>query len=527
MMCGTAEIAGYSLCLGVDVLKELYQAQPVLKTLIYSMSRLIRGGFFRSNTDMVAANRLSLNIYPLGELLDMYHTHQASLKHDKIYALLAMCSDDVRKAGIMPNYDMPFEELLQTVCKYILGEQVVVRTWPKAALSIVKGKGTIVGYISRATLPTITDEKQDVTLICVVAPEHKRAVRGITASWSPQASAHPVHEGDLVCHLEGTSKLSIIRPCENQFLVIAIAVTPPKVFTIRPWSSSRSRRDTIWSDVLCLVETVHVDLILVWDWMWENDTQQNVDEHHMIPWMWEDSKEQQVEEHHIPLDNHKLQESLQAEKGCYEMGVRAAMRMIVRDELRAARKKVLARLLDCNKVIHVTEDLLLEIIKNKLLPSDFLEVVFDQRPRESILAATSESVLVAAASFRRGDIPMSIFLEHLGDSIHITETVWLAVLSNGILGHALASEILKAQERIRVPITEAMVVAAVGNYDEYTSLLEILFEQNEMRGIDNRALITEAVKAAKEKPKDADLDWEQRSQEILRFLSEKQAEYTT
>ncbi|PQE23015.1 hypothetical protein CJF32_00004414 [Rutstroemia sp. NJR-2017a WRK4] len=504
MVCGTSEIPGYSLCLGIDALGDIYKAQPLMKTLIYSVGRLIRGGFFRSNTDMVATNRLSLSIYPLGKLLDMYHTHQASLDHDKIYALLAMCSDwdDVRKAGIIPSYDIPWEHLMQNVCKYILGEKVVVRTWPGAALSILKSKGTIIGYITKVKQITVTDEEQDVILRLVVPSRSKTALRYIKAFWRPQASAHPVRRGDLVCQWEGSSKLAIIRTCENHFSVIAIAVTPPNAF----------QRGHGWSDVLLrLAGTVPVDLVLVWDWMRESDPQQN------------------VKEHHVPLNNHEIQEYLQGEKTCYETGVRAAIELILGDE-HIESSDILTSLLKFNQGIHITEDLLTGIMENRWHSDRLLGVVFDQRPKESILAATSESILVAAAksvsssSYHFG--PMFDFLKYLGGDLHFTETVWLTVLSNIDGAYWLADSIVRAQGRIREPITEAMVLAAARSRAEPIELLDFLFKQNEKAGNDSRGLITEAVlKTAEENRGCPRRSEELYSVMVPKFLLEIQAEY--
>ncbi|PQE20360.1 hypothetical protein CJF30_00001673 [Rutstroemia sp. NJR-2017a BBW] len=509
MVCGASEIAGYSLCLGIDALEDLYEAQPVMKTLICSVGRLIRGGFFRSNTDMVAVNHSSLSIYPLVKLLDMYHTHQASLDNDKIYALLAMCSDsdDVRKAGIVPSYDIPWEHLMQNVCKYILGEKVVVRTWPGAALSILKSKGIIIGYITKVEPTTVTDEEQEVVLNIVPPTQGKDVPRQIEAPWRPQVSAHPVHQGDLACQWEGCSNIAIIRPCENHFSVIAIAVTPPHAF-------ERLQHYT-WSDVaLDLAGTVPVDLVLVWDWMWDSDPQQN------------------VEEHHVPPNNHEIQEYLQGEKKCYEIGVRAAIRMIV-GCWRTPSHDILASLLKFNQGIHITEDLLKEILSNPSLSPHFLGVVFDQRPKESILAETSELILVSAARFTTGRLhyfePMMVFLRYLGRDLHFTETVWLAVLSNISGAYWLACSIVRAQGRIREPITEAMVLAAARNSEEPIKLLDILFEQNMKAGNDSRGLITEAVlKAAKDNPGplfSVIPEAEPYSVTVPKFLLKKQAEY--
>ncbi|KAM3086079.1 hypothetical protein ACMFMG_000216 [Clarireedia jacksonii] len=490
IMCGTAEIAGYSLCLGIDSLKDLYEAQPAIKTLVYSVGHLIRGGFFRSNTDMVAAGRSSLNIRPLGELLDMYHAHQATLSHDKIYALLAMCSDDVSKAGIMPNYDMPWEKLLQTVLKYILSEQAVVQVWPETTLSIIKGKGTIIGYIHEVHPATITNEKQEATLAIAVASEYKKTC------WSIQPSAHPVHIGDIVCLFQGSSKLSIIRACENHFVVIAIASTPPEVCR-SPENISTMHRSLFpikhrfdegrkWSDVLRLIESAPVDFVLVWDWIWDNDPQQN------------------MEEHHLPPNNHEIQESLHAVKECYETGVRAAIRTIIRyfdPEVRYWMNRrmnhpmntTFERLIKCNTDFYITKDLFLEVMSSGWARR-FLDIVFDQEPEENILAATSESVLVGATR-RCVWESLTPFLKHFGEDIHITEAVWLAVLSNRTHDyHQLIDQLLRVHKRIRIeaPITKAMLAAAA-EVNHLEKLLEILFYQKLRNRNKNRVPFTEAM----------------------------------
>ena len=48
--------------------------------------------------------RVFLNIRPLGELIDMYYTHEATEYHDKVYALLSMSSDNLTAASLSPDY---------------------------------------------------------------------------------------------------------------------------------------------------------------------------------------------------------------------------------------------------------------------------------------------------------------------------------------------------------------------------------------------------------------------------------------
>ena len=44
-----------------------------------------------------------LNIRPLSQLLDMYHSQEASEKHDKIYALFGMRSDKLDFLELNPD----------------------------------------------------------------------------------------------------------------------------------------------------------------------------------------------------------------------------------------------------------------------------------------------------------------------------------------------------------------------------------------------------------------------------------------
>ncbi len=89
------EIDGYAFCLGVDSLKGSYEARTDLPSLIRSVTYLIRGAIFRPNYKISRSGRVSQDICPLGELIDMYHTREATKRQNKAYALLSMSSDDL------------------------------------------------------------------------------------------------------------------------------------------------------------------------------------------------------------------------------------------------------------------------------------------------------------------------------------------------------------------------------------------------------------------------------------------------
>src|SRR4051812_26581718 len=109
-------------------LKVLYEARADLQRLIRSVTYLIRGAIFRPNYVISRSGRVTQDICSLGELIDMYHSHEATRRHDKVYALLGMSSDDLSKANMLPNYGVSWEELLQRLTKFLLCERISVET---------------------------------------------------------------------------------------------------------------------------------------------------------------------------------------------------------------------------------------------------------------------------------------------------------------------------------------------------------------------------------------------------------------
>jgi hypothetical protein len=61
---------------------------------------LIRGAIFRPQELDWIANKVGL----LSELIEMYHTHEATKRYDKVYALLGMISDNFSDMNLSPDY---------------------------------------------------------------------------------------------------------------------------------------------------------------------------------------------------------------------------------------------------------------------------------------------------------------------------------------------------------------------------------------------------------------------------------------
>jgi hypothetical protein len=257
VMCGSTEIDGYAFCLGLELFKGFYEDYPELQGPIHSVTYLIRGAIFRPKYATSTSGRVSLDICPLGELMDMYHTHKATKRHDKVYALLGMSSDDLSKASLSPNYEVPWKQLLQRLVKFLLCEQVSVETWDDREMAVIKSKGGVIGQVS--SVERNGDDRQNVHIVFKNTPEHLGHNKEWNTPWTLQATAKSVQEGDLVCHLQGASKPTIIRPYKDYFAIIMIAATPPEAIRtdsgcIRSPEPPQSIRD------------FPHDFLLLWNW---------------------------------------------------------------------------------------------------------------------------------------------------------------------------------------------------------------------------------------------------------------------
>jgi ankyrin repeat protein len=226
-----------------------------LQALICSITYLIRGAIFRPKYATSGSGMDSLDICPLGELIDMYHTHKASMPHDKVYALLGMSSVDGSRASLLPNYGVPWQELLQRLVKFLL---VSVETGPKKEMAVIRSKGHVLAQVSSVKSDITRDSRQSVDIIFKNTLERPGHAGKYDAHWTLKISAKQVREGDIVCLLQGAPKPVIVRPCKDYFAVIKIAAFPEKKLT--------ESGEIEWLKLLPLITVFPRDFLLVCDW---------------------------------------------------------------------------------------------------------------------------------------------------------------------------------------------------------------------------------------------------------------------
>jgi hypothetical protein len=226
-MCGSKKIDEHVFCLGVDVLEDVFKARPDLHGLICSINFLIREATFRPAYSMSSSGRPSLDTCSLAELLDMYHAHEATKRHDKVYALLGMSSDDLTDVNLLPNYSDPWDELLQRLTNYLLGEELSVEVCGDKEIAAIRHQVYILGRVSSVLRNTASNDIQKVDITLKNTPDGPKHWR--TERWTLRPSAKFIRQRDVICILQGASTPMIIRFCEDHFTIIRVAAVPLEI----------------------------------------------------------------------------------------------------------------------------------------------------------------------------------------------------------------------------------------------------------------------------------------------------------
>ena len=251
------EIDGYAFCSGLSALQLSYETCPDLQSLIPPIVYLIRGAVFRprhKRDETGPAGRFPLDIRPLGELVDMYHTRKATVPLDKVYALLGMSSDDPSAAELSPNYETSWEEVFRKLVKFSLSDQMSVDTWDDKEVAVIKGKGCVLGKVSSVERDITRNDRQSVGISWM---SHFGAKGERSSHFTFPASAKSIQVGDAICFLQGASKPSIIRLCIGYSAIIMITV--PLRENLQPVGIK-------WLELVRSITTFPNDIILVWDW---------------------------------------------------------------------------------------------------------------------------------------------------------------------------------------------------------------------------------------------------------------------
>jgi hypothetical protein len=216
---------------------------------------LVRGAIFRPQRVSRASNAVCF----LSELIDMYHTHEVTLHSDKVYALLGISSDEFRNTGLAPDYSVPWKDLFETLIRHLLCKELSVEALPNEDSATIRGEGYILGSISTEAEVTING-RLDVFVAWRGTWDTAMIIKVWHSRWYLQPSAKQIMKEDVVCLFQGASKPTITRFCEDHWIIIIIAATPPRTIHAKG-------EDVAWSRYLQNIDQLRIrELRCNWNW---------------------------------------------------------------------------------------------------------------------------------------------------------------------------------------------------------------------------------------------------------------------
>ncbi|KAK3955167.1 ankyrin repeat-containing domain protein [Pseudoneurospora amorphoporcata] len=270
--CGSAEVDGFAFCSGLNALNVSNELPAGLRARILSVTYLIRDAIFRPKYTTSQSDNFSLDIRPLGELIEMYHTREATDRRDKVYALLGMSSDNPTAAGLFADYKISWKQLFNKLIHFFLSELVSVDLSDDKEIAAIEGKGCILGEVSSVKRNATWEDRQDVTITWRNAPSYICVKEAWVPCWTLPTTVKSIQKGDVVCLLQGATRPTILRPYNDHWAVIMIAVSPAG-------DPQATTRDIKWSELLQSITVFPHNFLLIWDWDINPDRQQDKNNH--------------------------------------------------------------------------------------------------------------------------------------------------------------------------------------------------------------------------------------------------------
>ncbi|KAK4446763.1 heterokaryon incompatibility protein-domain-containing protein [Podospora aff. communis PSN243] len=228
MKCGHAEIDGVAFCSGLDSLGVSSDIDSSLKATIRTATHLIRAAPWRSrNLASVSAERFSLDIGPLAELVDMYRNRKATDCRDKIFALLGMSNDNWqgKNARIVADYRSSWDAICEQFFQSLYSREISTHPWRTRGITAIHGRAQILGQLAFDEGEIPQGETLQEVEVRFCGSRSRKA--GEKQKWRLQMGANPVRPGDVVCLLQGASRFTIIRPAGVDWIIFRAAVGPP------------------------------------------------------------------------------------------------------------------------------------------------------------------------------------------------------------------------------------------------------------------------------------------------------------
>ncbi|KAK4665478.1 hypothetical protein QC763_402140 [Podospora pseudopauciseta] len=442
VMCGSVQIDGHAFCQGLAGMDHLLPVD--LHPIIHPVVQLIRGAPYRPKYQLH-----SRGVFSMGELLDMYRSCRATLQHDKIYALLGLSLDGLDAPALQPDYSLPWHEVFQRATAHIFGASCTVKTWPESHTAVITGKCLFLGQITSVDQDNNHGDGQvHVWVHCTTAAQ-SLGYGEHGWDWAFPPFSESVREGDIVCHLQGAARPSIVRLCQDHFTVIKTSA--PSASPGEPDRQSNPSEDHLSNIALTFTIPPGSSNNSYYD-----EAEQSTELLTITPSYHEDPSTETKRLH----DTAALLEDRFVRSLHYNGNMSPALQHLISQ---------------CSPKVPISEQLLQSVVSCPTgEPIQIMQLLFQKRGDK--LPITESIVRAAAANSRLGYPILQLLFQKRGESLPVSEQVVVAAAGNTDKGCQIMS-LLFEQRGWGLVISEEAVVAAAGNYWSGHQILRLFFEQ--------------------------------------------------
>jgi hypothetical protein len=254
---------------------DIYEGDAELQRVVGSMTSLMdwNPGLTTGTTSVTPSRQDSLNILPLGELVEMFHSRDATDNRDKVYALMGMSSDPT---DFTVDYGVPWSELFRNLILHIFPSAKAIATWDEREVAVMRVRACALGRVKTIdSAGYFLRGKQVITVKSdhFRGPNCHRTHFEWSATWSVQSTAFSILPGDIICLVEGALQPTIIRSQNDYFSVVSITVNAPQDITSSEWPDSPVE----WLDFKQLIQNFDHEILLAWNWAAEEAFPQDIE----------------------------------------------------------------------------------------------------------------------------------------------------------------------------------------------------------------------------------------------------------
>ncbi|ETS85945.1 hypothetical protein PFICI_03970 [Pestalotiopsis fici W106-1] len=217
--CGRSLMDGYAFSMAANRVNLWLQTQDrgqsqELHETIQDVAYLIQGSIFRPPYH--GPGTLPEGMGHFKQMIDLFHSREATKIHDKIFALLGMSSNDMSTSGLLPDYTIPFKHLFERLVKFVISDRLLVECQQDRPLAVIKATG----WMSETAMALFGH------LPCFLFQgniEMRQAFTTNDPNWTLPTSSKPVQKDDLICLFDGTATPTIIRPYGDVSVIVVAA----------------------------------------------------------------------------------------------------------------------------------------------------------------------------------------------------------------------------------------------------------------------------------------------------------------